>query len=241
MGKRIISQRRGRGTSTYRAHSFNYKGMVSHRIYDEIEKEGVLNGNVIDIMHCPGHSAPLALIEYENKERVLTLACNGMNTKQTVQSGAQAEPKLGNTLPIGNVEIGTEIFNIENSIGDGGKYVKAAGGSARVVSKSEKKVKIKFASKKFKEIDNNCRVTVGTIASTGKTDKPFVKAGNRYYAMKARNKLWPRTSGVAMNSVDHPFGSGRGRHIGKSKVAPRNAPPGRKVGPIRARRLGKKK
>jgi large subunit ribosomal protein L2 len=241
MGKRIISQRRGRGTSTYRAHSFNYKGMVSHRIYDQIEQEGVVSGKILDIMHCPGHSAPLALIEYENKERVLTLACKGMNTKQIVQSGSKAEPLLGNTVPISSVEIGTEIFNIENSTGDGGKYVKAAGGSAKVVSKSDKKVKIKFASKKFKEITNTCRVTIGVIASTGKTDKPFVKAGNRYYAMKARNKLWPKTSGVAMNSVDHPFGSGRGRHIGKSKVAPRNAPPGRKVGPIRARRLGKKK
>jgi len=59
--------------------------------------------------------------------------------------------------------------------------------------------------------------------------------------MKAKNKLYQRVSGVAMNAVDHPFGSGRGRHIGKSKVAPRNAPPGRNVGLIRARRTGRKR
>ena len=241
MGKRIISQRRGRGTSTYRAPSFRYKGMISHRIYDQTEQEGVLKGKVLDIMHCPGHSAPLVLIEYENKERILTLACEGMNTKEEVQSGTLAEIKKGNSLPIGKLEIGTQVYNIEKSVGDGGKFVKAAGSSARIVAKTGNKVKVQFASKKQKEIDVNCRVTVGTIAAGGKTEKPFVKAGKKFHVMKARNRLWPKTSGVAMNSVDHPFGSGRGRHIGKSKVAPRNAPPGRKVGPIRARRLGIKK
>jgi len=59
--------------------------------------------------------------------------------------------------------------------------------------------------------------------------------------MRAKGKLYPRTSGVAMNAVDHPFGSGRGRHIGKPKTAPRHAPPGRNVGLIKARRTGKKK
>ena len=84
-------------------------------------------------------------------------------------------------------------------------------------------------------------IPIGIVAAGGKNEKPFVKAGHKFYTMRARNRLWPKTSGVAMNSVDHPFGSGRGRHIGKSKVAPRNAPPGRKVGPIRPRRLGIKK
>ncbi len=241
MGKRIISQRRGRGTSTYRAPSFRYKGMVSHRTYDQTEKEGVLKGKVLDIVHCPGHSAPLALIEYENKERILTLACEGMNTKKEVQSGELAEAKTGNSLPIGKLEIGTQIYNIEKSVGDGGKFVKAAGSSARIVAKTGNKVKIRFASKKQMEITDTCRATIGIVAAGGKNEKPFVKAGHKFYTMRARNRLWPKTSGVAMNSVDHPFGSGRGRHIGKSKVAPRNAPPGRKVGPIRPRRLGIKK
>ena len=69
----------------------------------------------------------------------------------------------------------------------------------------------------------------------------MLKAGKHYHAMKARNKLYPVTSGVAMNAVDHPFGSGRGRHVGKPKTPPKNAPPGRNVGLIRARRTGRKR
>jgi len=69
----------------------------------------------------------------------------------------------------------------------------------------------------------------------------MAKAGKNYHAMHARNKLYPRTSGVAMNAVDHPFGSGRGRHVGKPKTPPRGAPPGRNVGLIRSRRTGRKK
>ncbi|HOC96830.1 MAG TPA: 50S ribosomal protein L2, partial [Candidatus Pacearchaeota archaeon] len=81
---------------------------------------------------------------------------------------------------------------------------------------------------------------IGKIAGHGRLEKPIVKAGKNYYIKKARNKLWPRTSAVKMNAIDHPLGSGRGKNI-KSKIAKRNAPAGRKVGLIRPRRTGKKK
>jgi len=83
--------------------------------------------------------------------------------------------------------------------------------------------------------------TIGIVAGGGRTDKPFVKAGNRWHAMRARGKLYPITSAVAKNAVDHPFGSGRGRHMGKPSVPPRFAPPGRKVGQIHAKRTGRKR
>jgi len=86
----------------------------------------------------------------------------------------------------------------------------------------------------------DCRATIGTIAGSGRVLKPFVKAGRMFYKMKARNKLWPRTSAVKMNAVDHPFGSGRGKRI-KSKIAKRNAPAGARVGHIRPSRTGRKK
>ena len=82
-------------------------------------------------------------------------------------------------------------------------------------------------------------VKLGKIAGSGKKEKPLVKAGKKYHIMKAKGKLYPRTSGVAMNAVDHPFGSGRGRHAGKPLTAPRFAPPGRNVGKIKAKRTGK--
>ena len=100
---------------------------------------------------------------------------------------------------------------------------------------------VELPYKKTKYFNSDCRATIGIISGAGRLDKQFIKAGFKYHTMKARGKLYPRTSGVAMNAVDHPFGSGRGRHIGKSKVAPRNAPPGRNVGILRSRRTGKRK
>ena len=95
-------------------------------------------------------------------------------------------------------------------------------------------------SKKEKKFHQNCRATIGIIAGHGRLEKPFVKAGKKYYLKKAKSKLWPRTSAVKMNVIDHPFGSGRGKNV-KSKIAKRNAPPGAKVGLIRPKRVGRKK
>jgi large subunit ribosomal protein L2 len=95
-------------------------------------------------------------------------------------------------------------------------------------------------SKKEANLDLNCRATIGVIAGDGRTLKPVVKAGKKHHMMKARNKLWPRTSAIKFNAVDHPFGGGRGKRI-KSKIAKRNAPAGAKVGHIRPSRTGIRK
>ncbi|MEK6852674.1 MAG: 50S ribosomal protein L2, partial [Nanoarchaeota archaeon] len=88
-------------------------------------------------------------------------------------------------------------------------------------------------------LSGDCRATIGEIAGSGRKLKPFITAGRKYYRMKSRNKLWPRTSAVKMNAVDHPFGSGRGKRI-KPKIAKRNAPAGNRVGHIRPRRTGRR-
>ena len=95
-------------------------------------------------------------------------------------------------------------------------------------------------SKKEKKFHEECRAVIGVIAGHGRLDKPFVKAGKKHHLKKSKNKLWPRTSAVKMNAIDHPFGSGRGKNP-KSKIAKRNAPPGRKVGLVRPRRTGRRK
>ena len=95
-------------------------------------------------------------------------------------------------------------------------------------------------SKKEKAFNKNCRAVIGVIAGSGRLEKPLIKAGKMHYISKSKGKLWPRTSAVKVNVIDHPFGSGRGKNP-KSKVAKRNAPPGRKVGLIRPRRTGKRK
>ena len=94
-------------------------------------------------------------------------------------------------------------------------------------------------SKKFKKFHPNCLATIGKPAGWGQRAKRLVKAGQKYYAKKARNKLWPRTSAVAMNPVDHPFG-GKTKP-GQSKSKSRHRPPGAKVGSVASRRTGKRK
>ena len=241
MGKNIIAQHRGRGGPRYLAPSHRYIGKVVYRKYDDLEKNNLIKGKVVDLIHDPGHSAPLALIRYENGEKQYILAPEGLSTNHEIESGINASPKLGNTLPLKSIPIGTLVNNIEQNPGDGGKYIRAAGTSAVIISRNEDKITIQFPSKKLKELDGMCRATIGVLSASGKKDKPFIKAGKRYYAMKAKNRLYPRTSAVKMNAVDHPFGSGRGKHIGKSKTPSRFAPPGAKVGLIGARRTGRRK
>ncbi|MFH1210912.1 MAG: 50S ribosomal protein L2 [archaeon] len=239
MGKRLITQRRGRGTFTYRAHSHRWLGEMRHRKYDDLEKAGMVEGTVKDLVHCPGHSAPIATIRYNNGDEIMMAAPYTIKVNDKVCSGATAPFGIGNTLPLKSIPDGTEIFNIESQPGDGGKFVRASGGTAKILGKMGEKIIVRLPSKKQKLFDAGCRATIGIIAGGGRTDKPIMKAGKNWHAMHSRGKLYPRTSAVAMNAVDHPFGCGRGRHIGKPKTPPRNAPPGRNVGLIRARRTGR--
>ncbi len=243
MGKRTITRRRGRGTVTYRAHSFRFKGgEVKHRPYDTVEKtEGVLKGTIIDFKHCSGHSAPLAKVQFENKEVRYILAAEHMMLETPIESGADASVSVGNTLPLGKIPNGSQIYNVELVPGDGGKLCRVAGTHAIVIGKRGDHVLVEFPSKKKKELNERCRATLGVIASGGRSDKPFVKAGTRHHLMRAKGKLYPRTSGVAMNAVDHPYGSGRGRQHAKIKVSGPFAPPGKKVGKVSAKRTGRKR
>ncbi len=241
MGKRLITQRRGRGTSTYTSPSHRFVGQIKYRTYDESEKNSVVYGTVADLVNCPGHFAPLAKIKYDTQEEVFISAPMNVKVGDIVASGATAPVQTGNVLPLKNIPEGTAVYNLECKPGDGGKLVRTAGVSARVIGKVASGIIVKLPSKKQKTFNGECRATIGVIAGDGRTEKPFLKAGKRMHAMRAKNKLYPQTSGVAMNAVDHPFGSGRGRHAGKPKTAPRWAPAGRNVGLIRARRTGKRR
>jgi len=243
MGKRIIQQARGKGGPRYRAPSHNFVARPVHRNYDEKEKTSIVYGIVKDLIHCPAHTAPLAEIQYETGEKNYIIAFNGLRVNQKIASGEKAPVEIGNTMPLRNIPEGTNIYNIEKNPGDLGKFVKASGISARIGTKLADKIIIIMPSKKKVDFNPDCRATIGIIAGGGRTEKVFLKAGRKYYAMKARNKLYPKTSAGAMNATDHPFGSGRGgpTYGGKaSSIAPKNAPPGRKVGILRPRRTGRK-
>ncbi len=240
MGKPLIVQRRGKGSPTYRAPSHRYFIDLKYRKYDDIEKNGVIKGKVIDIFHVPERTAPLAEVKLENGEKLYVLCCEGLKVGDTIEIGAKATPKPGNILPLYAIPVGSHIFNIEINPGDGGKLVRAAGTSALLISKDEEKVIVQLPSGKLKELDPKCRATIGIVAGGGRKDKPFLKAGKKYHALRSKATYWPVPRGTAMNPVDHPHGGGS-RRPGKPTTVSRHAPPGQKVGLIAARRTGRKK
>jgi large subunit ribosomal protein L2 len=237
MGKNLIQQRRGRGTSRFRAPDFNWKGETRlPRTTTE-----VVEGEVIDIIHCAGHSAPLLEVKYTNGEKVLIGAPEGIFIGQKLLMGEGIEVKEGNIMTLQNIPEGTPIYNIEAQPGDGGKFVRTSGVSAKIITKMGNSIVVELPSSKRREFMPNCRAIVGTLAGGGRTEKPFLKAGRKHFKMKAKNKFWPIVSGISMNAVTHPFG-GKGSHTkGRPTQSPRNAPPGRKVGKIAPRRTGRKK
>ena len=139
-----------------------------------------------------------------------------------------------------NGEFRCKIYNIEMKPGDGGKLARAAGNAATIVSHGKKTI-VRLPSKAQKAFDNMCRATIGSVAGSGRGEKPIAKAGKNFYRNRARPKIWPKVRGVAMNAVDHPHGSGRKQTIGINSTVSRNAPPGRKVGHIAAKRTGAKR
>ena len=190
-------------------------------------------------MHDPGRTAPVAKIESEDGTYTM-IAHNGMHIGQDVITGHGAEIATGNTSYIGSIPEGTKIYNIEMKPGDGGKLARAAGEAATIVSHG-KRTTVRLPSKAQKTLDNMCRATIGSVAGSGRGEKPIAKAGKNFYRNKARPKIWPKVRGVAMNAVDHPHGSGRKQTIGINSTVSRNAPPGRKVGHIAAKRTGGKR
>lgn len=231
MGKRIIQQRRGKGGHTYKVR----------------EKAGKLRPGYIaglkgkfecvKLIASAGHSVPIA--KFINKEGNVfyNFAVNLLFVGQKINIGGN---KSGDVAKLGDLKNGTEVFNIEHNPKDGGKFIRTGGNSGTIMAKEGDVVKIMMPSKKIKKFNVSCRATVGRAAGDGRMDKPILKAGKKFYIMKTKSKLWPRTSAVKMNAIDHPFGSGQGKNM-KSKIAKRNASPGKKVGLIRPSRTGRKK
>ncbi|MCG1003962.1 MULTISPECIES: 50S ribosomal protein L2 [Halobacterium] len=236
MGRRIQGQRRGRGTSTFRAPSHRYKAELSHR---KTEDTDVLSGEVVDIEHDPARSAPVANVEFEDGDQRLVLASEGVAVGDTLEVGISASIEEGNTLPLGEIPEGVPICNVESQPGDGGKFARASGVNADLVTHERDAAVVQLPSGEVKRLSPDCRATIGVVAGGGRTDKPFVKAGNKHHKMKTRGGKWPIVRGVAMNAVDHPFGGGGRQHPGRPKSVSRNAPPGRKVGDIASKRTGR--
>jgi len=233
MGKNLTQQKRGKGSPRYKSVSFRSAGDV------KLLNKG--KAKVVDIIPSSYHTAPLAILEYESGDTSLTVATEGLMVGATITIGDKASLKHGNALKLDDIPAGVSVCNIEGRPGDGGRFIKTGGASGKVVAKTSAGVVVQFKSKKQKTFNPNCLAVIGTVAGGGRTEKPFLKAGNKYKAMKAKNKYWPVVSGASMNAVDHPLGGGRSSRKGRPTIAPRNAPPGRKVGMLSPRGTGRGK
>ncbi len=240
MGKRITAQKRGKGSSRYRANTHRGRGDIEH-------PRGEKEGTVIDIEHDPARTAPVAEVRFSdstesddasNEDKEYILAPEGIAEGDTITVSREAPLENGNTLSLREIPEGVPIFNIELTPGDGGKISRSAGTYAFIVTHEADRALVKLPSNEIKEFDPDCRATIGQVAAGGKRDKEFRKAGDKHHREKARGKLYPKTSAVAMNATDHPFGGSA--KPGKPKTVSRHAPPGKKVGSNAASRTGKK-
>ncbi len=237
MGKRILAQRMGRGSPTFRSPSHIH---VAPAKYPPPSNE-TLSGVVLELVHDPGRHVPLAHIRLENGVEYYIPAAEGMYVGQEVSIGPQAPVSVGNTLPLSNIPEGTKIYNIELNPGDGGKLSRQAGSYATILGRSGNYTIIQLPSGGVKSVLSEARATIGVPAGAGRTEKPLLKAGASYHKWKVKARKWPRVRGVAMNAVSHPHGGGSHQSVSRPSTVSRMAPPGRKVGHIAARRTGRRK
>ncbi len=236
MGKKLRQQRRGKGSIAYTKLPHTFDVDVSYGSAAKRDRYA----EVVGFFNHTGHNAPIMEILYDDFTSGTMLAPEGIKKGEKIHVGATPVYSLGNVVKLKDVPEGVPIYNIESLPGDGGKYVKAAGEAAYITSKSGGMASVVLPSKKIINLSEECSAQLGVIAGGGITEQPLVKAGKSFYIMRRRNRIWPRNRGVKMSPVDHPFG-GKQHHKGKSSMTSRNAPPGRKVGNIAARRVGRKK
>lgn len=161
------------------------------------------------IEYDPNRSARIALLYYVDGEKSYIVAPNGLEVGQTLMSGENAAPEIGNALPLQNIPIGTVVHNIELRPGQGAALVRSAGAFAQLTSREGKYAIIKLPSGETRKILSTCKATIGSV---GNSDHALEKSG------KAGRSRWlgtrPRNRGVVMNPVDHPMGGGEGRQSG---------------------------
>lgn len=174
-------------------------------------KDGV-TAVVKSIEYDPNRSANIALISYMDGVKSYIIAPKGLSVGDVVESGEMVDVKVGNTMPIMNIPVGTVIHNIELKPGKGGQLARSAGGSAQILGREGKYVLIRLASGETRKILGTCRATIGVV---GNEDYELVKVGK---AGRTRYKgVRPTVRGSVMNPNDHPHGGGEGRApVGRS-------------------------
>lgn len=189
-----------------------FRGGGNKRVYRMVDFKRTkfdVPAEVLALEYDPNRSAFIALIQYTDGEKSYILAPHGLKVGMTVCSGEKADIKVGNTLPIRNIPVGTEIHNIEFVPGRGGKMVRAAGQSATLRSKDGEYAQVKLPSGEVRLVHLNCLATIGKVGNLDHMNVSLGKAGKKRY-----KGFRPHVRGVVQNPVDHPMGGGEGRSSG---------------------------
>ena len=213
VGKGASGGRNSRGKMTVRYRGGGHKRR--YRLIDFKRRKDGIPAVVKTIEYDPNRSARIALLFYADGAKSYIIAPNGLKVGDTVMSGADAAPEVGNALPLSKIPLGTVIHNIELRPGQGAKIVRSAGSYAQLTSREGSYVIVKMPSGEVRKILSSCKATIGSV---GNSDHILVRSG------KAGRSRWlgrrPHNRGVTKNPVDHPMGGGEGRTSGGHPRSP---------------------
>ena len=196
--------RNQQGKMTVRHRGGGHKRL--YRIIDFKRTKDGIPARVATIEYDPNRSARIALLNYADGEKRYILAPNGLKVGDVVESGAEADIKPGNTLPLKNIPLGTVIHAIELKIGKGAQLARSAGTSAQLMAKEGDYALLRLPSGEIRRVHINCRATIGEVGNLEHENITIGKAGRSRWLGRR-----PETRGIAMNPNDHPHGGGEGR------------------------------
>ena len=205
----LAKKKKNAGRNSYGRITVRHQGggnRQKYRIIDFKRKKDDMPATVIGIEYDPNRTSNIALVKYEDGTLSYILAPVGLKDGDKVVSGANADIRVGNCLPIENIPVGTMIHNIELNPGQGGKLVRTAGGEAQLMAKEGTYAHVRLPSGEMRLILSRCRATIGTIGNTDHSNVKLGKAGR-----KRHMGIRPTVRGSVMNPVDHPHGGGEGR------------------------------
>jgi large subunit ribosomal protein L2 len=194
-----------------------------YRIVDFRRNKDGVPARVAAIEYDPNRSAHIALLHYADGEKRYIIAPNRLRVGDTVESGEGADIRPGNALPIKNIPVGTIVHNIELRPGGGAKMARSAGSGTQLLAKEGALATLRLPSGEIRQVQINCRATVGQVGNAEQELINWGKAGRTRWKGKR-----PTTRGVAMNPVDHPLGGGEGKSSGgRHPTSPWGKPEGR--------------
>lgn len=197
------------GRNSYGHITVRHRGGGVKRQYRIVDFKRIKNNvpaTVKAIEYDPNRTANIALLGYADGTKSYILAPKGLKVGMTVQSGPDADIKVGNALPLKNIPVGTVIHNIELKPGKGGQLARSAGASAQLLGKEEKYVLVRLSSGEVRMVLATCRATIGTVGNDEHALLIKGKAGRTRYAGQR-----PHVRGSVMNPNDHPHGGGEGK------------------------------